>query len=142
MKTVKGYIYNYFHPIHGDIFTFNVCCPYDCLVVLCPTPDLRHQPIYEIVIGGWVNTQSVIRIYGKTEINYVTFLEKGIVHANEMRGFWITWKDNFIKVGRKGENDPFMTYHDENLAPIKYASVRTATEATWLIDGKLSDTSF
>lgn len=95
------------------------------------------QPIYEIPIGGWSNTASVIRLIGR-EQDLVTASTPGIVNANEMRGFWIRWSNNIIHVGRMGETVSFMSYKDANLFTIKYVGICTAygSRGIWLINGK------
>ena len=61
--------------------------------------DTKHleSSIYEIIIGGDVNTRSFIGTNQKAK--YTSF-EKDLLSESEFRAFWITWKDGNIKVGQ------------------------------------------
>ncbi|XP_077862274.1 macrophage mannose receptor 1-like [Saccoglossus kowalevskii] len=78
---------------------------------------------YEIVIGGWDNTQSVIRRCAQCA-NLVEVSTPGILVANKWRGFWITWRDGIIKVGKEDEN-AFMEWTDPSPLPVNYAGYST-----------------
>lgn len=95
-------------------------------------------PMYEIVIGGWRNTKSVIRHSGVEPPEVVEKSTPDIVNSDVYRGFWIHWKNNQISVGREGEDIPFMSYNDANLFPITYVAISTGNGATgtWRFEGK------
>lgn len=101
-----------------------------------PCTDL---PNYEIVIGGWGNTKSAIRLI-ESGPHHAEALTPGIVDNNELRGFWIRWHDKTITVGREGESDPFMSHKDPNLFPIRYVGICTAygSSGSWIFCSKLS----
>ncbi|XP_013106607.2 uncharacterized protein LOC106086465 [Stomoxys calcitrans] len=132
VKTPNEKKYKYY-PAQGEIFTFNVCCTNDCHISLSTHMDWV-TPIYEIAIGGWSNSKSIIRLIGK-EPNVVAAITPNIVNPNEMRGFWVSWDNNVIQVGRTGESVPFMSYKDVNLFDIKYVGICTAfgSTGTWLL---------
>eukprot|EP00058_Branchiostoma_floridae_P026175 XP_002611665.1 hypothetical protein BRAFLDRAFT_117103 [Branchiostoma floridae] len=83
-----------------DRFTFDVQANNDVHVGLSSqSQDL--DDMYEIVIGGWSNTQSVIR-RSKQGNNLVTVSTSGIISPTEYRKFWITWSsDGTIAVGKR-----------------------------------------
>lgn len=95
--------------------------------------------MYEIFIGGWSNTKSVIR-KNRTKPDVVEVDTPDILNAGEFRGFWIRWYDDVITVGREGEAAAFMSYEAPDLFPIAFVGVCTGWGAngTWLLDGKLT----
>ena len=72
--------------------------------------------LYEVVIGGWSNTKSVIR-RAKQSQQKVEASTPGILSPNEFRGFWITYNFGVIKVGKEG-HAPFMEWTDPNPLPV------------------------
>ena len=63
--------------------------------------NTESYPLYEIAIGGWTNTKSVIRTVKQgTPVDSTrgTFLDEGIFKA-----FWISWNDDTITVGHGRE---------------------------------------
>lgn len=130
----KRYI---FYPAYNGEFKFKVCCANDCHVALSSQP-LEKGRIYEIAIGGWSNTKSIIRIIGQSP-DVAAAATPGIVNNNELRGFWVRWRDNTISVGREGENSPFMSHRDPQLFDVKYVGICTAygSSGSWLFEGNL-----
>lgn len=125
-----------FFPANGGLFTFKVRAPKDAHLALTPAPE-DNGPIYEIFIGGWDNTKSVIRKdRQKPEVAEVP--TPGILDAGEFRGFWIRWYDNVITVGREGEAAAFLSFDTGSLYPVNFVGVCTGWGAsgTWLLDGK------
>lgn len=92
--------------------------------------------MYEIFIGGWSNSKSVIR-KNRTKPDVVEVDTPEILSAGEFRGFWIRWYDNVITIGREGEAAAFMSYEDPDLFQVAYVGVCTGWGAngTWLLDG-------
>lgn len=111
-------------------------CANDCHVTLTERP-LELLPRYEIVIGGWTNTKSVIRQIGK-QPDLIAVSTPSIVNPREMRSFWVCWQNNVIQVGRGGEDIAFMSYRDANLLHVQYVGICTAfgSTGTWLLDGE------
>ncbi|KAL0901795.1 hypothetical protein ABMA27_006967 [Loxostege sticticalis] len=85
------------------------------------------NPMYEIIIGGWENTKSVIR---KNKINKREVETPGITNENEFRRFWVRWDGNEIGVGRDLEAEPFMSYADPEAFPITFVGVGTGWGAS------------
>jgi len=91
----------------------------------CECPDCNG---YEIVIGGWTNTQSVIRDAKATPYpGYAVTSTPGILSPEEYREFYISLrmevtgaqKKIYVGVGKRGEN-PFMSYSLDYTHPINY----------------------
>lgn len=100
------------------------------------TNEVAAEPIYEIFLGGWSNTKSVIR-KNLQKPDVVEEATPGILDGGEFRGFWLRWYDNVISVGREGEAAAFMSYDDPGLFPVRFVGICTGWGATgrWLIDG-------
>lgn len=124
-----------FFPASNGVFTFKIRAPNDAHLALTTQPS-ESFPMYEVFIGGWGNTKSVIRQNGQKP-DVVEVPTPQILNANEYRGFWIRWYDQTITVGREGEASAFMTRHDPHLFPIKYVGICTGWGAsgTWTFDG-------
>merc|ERR1711915_890096 len=89
----------------------------------CECPDCNG---YEIVIGGWSNTQSVIRDAKQTQ-NHAVTSTPDILSPEEYREFYISLRKEGtgdqkkinVGVGKRGEN-PFMSYSLDYTHPINY----------------------
>uniref|UniRef100_A0A6P4E9B9 C3 and PZP-like alpha-2-macroglobulin domain-containing protein 8 isoform X2 n=1 Tax=Drosophila rhopaloa TaxID=1041015 RepID=A0A6P4E9B9_DRORH len=124
-----------FFPARGGLFTFKVRSPKDAHLALTPAPE-DTGPIYEIFLGGWENTKSVIRKNRqKPEVAQVR--TPGILNANEFRGFWVRWYDNVITVGREGTAAALLSYDAGSLFPVKFVGICTGWGASgsWQLDG-------
>lgn len=60
-----------------------------------------------------------------------------ILDAGEFRGFWISWDNGKISVGKEGQDVSFLEYTDPDPFGIGYYGVCTGWGAsgTWLIEG-------
>ncbi|CAG2206019.1 unnamed protein product [Mytilus edulis] len=92
----------------------------------------EDDQLYEIVIGGWNNTKSVIRTAKQGRPVYSikgTFLDDGI-----FKEFWISWNDDTINVGHGLEaasGSIFLEWTNPNgLRPIRNAGFYTAYDST------------
>jgi len=123
-----------FLPVSGEVFTFKVRSPNDAYLALSPGTQ-QGQPIYEIFIGGWKNTKSVIR-QNDNNLDVAEVCTPGILNADEFRGFWVRWSDNVISVGHEGETKAFLSYDAGLLFLVNYVGIRTGWGAsgTWLIN--------
>eukprot|EP00058_Branchiostoma_floridae_P006900 XP_002592388.1 hypothetical protein BRAFLDRAFT_67253 [Branchiostoma floridae] len=101
-----------------------------CVALSSQRHDLAHM--YEIVIGGWDNTESAIR-RRKQGYLHASALTPEINSNTEYRKFWITWSsDGTIAVGRGGETQPFVQWTDPDPLPITYAGYTTGCGSTGL----------
>ncbi|KAJ8036335.1 Macrophage mannose receptor 1 [Holothuria leucospilota] len=124
-STDTNFYYRYHpSPLPSNRVEFEVKAESDVHVSLTSSNTGQGQ-MYEIIIGGWTNTQSVIRLCGsckhETEVSTV-----GILSGSEFRGFWITYEsDGYISVGKYGEGIPFMEWTDPNPFTVSYIGYST-----------------
>lgn len=87
-------------------------------------------------IGGWSNSKSVVR-RNRTKPDVAEVATPDILSANEFRGFWISWDNGTVSVGKEGSDVPFLTYTDPDPFGIGYYGICTGWGAsgTWLIEG-------
>ncbi|XP_011206592.2 C3 and PZP-like alpha-2-macroglobulin domain-containing protein 8 [Bactrocera dorsalis] len=123
-----------FHPVSGGVFTFKVRAAHDAHLALTAAP-VEADPMYEVFIGGWENTKSVIR-KNRQKPDVAEVHTPGILEAGEFRGFWVRWYDNVITVGREGEAAAFLSYDAQDLFPVNFVGVCTGWGASgsWIID--------
>ncbi|XP_077993134.1 macrophage mannose receptor 1-like [Glandiceps talaboti] len=122
-STDDQYIYRYVSaPIQNSRVTFEVKASSDVHISLSAN-NYDTDPMYEIVIGGWGNTQSVIRrcIQCANEVVASTI---DIVSPTEFRAFWITFVNGKISVGKDGET-AFMEWTDPDPLSINYVGYTT-----------------
>ncbi|XP_019613501.1 PREDICTED: thyroid peroxidase-like [Branchiostoma belcheri] len=113
----------------GTRFTFQVSAYKAAHIGLSPeNHDVTNM--YEIVIGGWSNTKSAIRL-GKQGETRALVSTPGIISATEYRTFWINLApDGTISVGKGGVSQPFMSWRDPNPIRVSYAGYSTRSGAT------------
>lgn len=123
-----------FYPANSGCFTFKVRSASDAHLALTSMPQ-ESDPMFEIFLGGWSNTKSVIR-KNRTKPDVVEVNTPGILSPGEFRGFWVRWYDNVITVGKEGEAAAFMSWEEPGMAPVHYVGICTGWGAngTWLID--------
>ena len=73
---------------HIGFFSEKKSCPIHC-----------SNEMYEIVIGGWANSQSVIR-RGSQGSNKDLKATPNILKSNEDRPFWADAKDGLVRLGK------------------------------------------
>ena len=123
-----------FFPNSSGYLQFRVRAPNDAHLALTSSAS-ESDPMYEIFIGGWGNTKSVIR-KNRTKPDVAEANTPGFLHDGEFRGFWVRWQDGTVTVGREGDYRPFLTYSDSEYVPIEYVGFCTGWGATgsWLIE--------
>lgn len=133
IETADNLQYQFF-PVSGQVFTFKVRAANDAHLALSPIAE-ESDPMYEIFLGGWSNSKSVIR-KNRQKPDVVEAETPGILDAGEFRSFWIRWYDNVITVGREGEAAAFMSHEDADLFPVQFVGVCTGWGANgnWLLD--------
>ncbi|XP_033188930.1 uncharacterized protein LOC117156210 isoform X3 [Bombus vancouverensis nearcticus] len=123
-----------FYPVASGQLQFRIKAPNDAHIALTTGPH-EGEPMYEVFIGGWSNSKSVIR-KNRTKPDVAEADTPGILSADETRGFWIRWGDGVISVGKEGEPSAFLTYADPEPFGIGYFGVCTGWGASgeWLIE--------
>ena len=107
VKFAKGALCQY-DPSHHCSLKFEVKAKTDAHILLSPCPECDG---YEIVIGGWANTQSAIRDGKQKRTNELLKKTPNILSPTEFRQFWIEitkGEEIMISVGKGGEDEPFM----------------------------------
>ncbi|XP_026474975.1 uncharacterized protein LOC113378634 isoform X1 [Ctenocephalides felis] len=124
-----------YNPVTGGSINFKVRASNDAHIALT-TGSAESEPMYEVFIGGWGNTKSVIR-RNRTKPEVAETDTPDILNAGEFRGFWIRWQSGVVTVGREGEAAAFLTYEDPEPFNITHYGVCTGWGATgsWKIEG-------
>lgn len=136
LDTVDELKYN-FYPVSNGICQFRVRAPNDAHLAFC-SDAAEADPMYEVFLGGWKNTKSIIR-KNRTKPDVAESDTPDILNDGEFRGFWIRWDGNTITVGHEGQPAAFLTYEDTETVPINYVGVCTGWGAcgSWIIEGKI-----
>ncbi|XP_029165549.1 uncharacterized protein LOC114936495 isoform X3 [Nylanderia fulva] len=123
-----------FYPVTAGQIQFRVKAPNDAHIALTTGPQ-EGDPMYEVFIGGWSNSKSVVR-KNRTKPEVMEAETPDILSADEFRGFWIRWNDGTLTVGKEGDSAPFLSYSDPEPFGIGYFGVCTGWGATgdWLIE--------
>ncbi|XP_077981785.1 C3 and PZP-like alpha-2-macroglobulin domain-containing protein 8 [Glandiceps talaboti] len=130
-ETDTAYRFRYFDkPLIGFSVNFKVKAKNDAHIGLSAGPQDKPA-MYEIVIGGWRNTKSVIRRAKHSELR-VEASTPGILSPNEFREFWISYNNGVIRVGKEGDQEAFMEWTDPDPLPVKYLGYSTG----WGSDGQ------
>ncbi|EGI57249.1 C3 and PZP-like alpha-2-macroglobulin domain-containing protein 8 [Acromyrmex echinatior] len=124
----------HFYPVTAGQIQFRIKAPNDAHVALTTGPQ-EGDPMYEIFIGGWNNSKSVVR-KNRAKPEVAETETPGILSADDYRGFWIRWDNGVLTVGKEGESNPFLSYADPEPFGIGYFGVCTGWGATgeWLIE--------
>ena len=138
MKSDGTYDYYRYHlTVIGrtsNIFSLKAC--HDGHVGLAEVVGLSSLTMYEIVIGGWQNSKSVIRRarQGTIEVEAST---PNILDCNSARNFWLSWEDGVIQFGTGGivGQTRILSYTDPNPYTVNSLTVATA-------EGQIGDWRF
>ncbi|XP_014612835.1 PREDICTED: uncharacterized protein LOC106791603 isoform X2 [Polistes canadensis] len=125
-----------FYPVTSGQVQFRVKAANDAHIALTTGPH-EGEPMYEVFIGGWGNSKSVIR-KNRTKPEVAEAETPEILTSNDFRGFWIRWHEGEITVGKEGEPSSFLSYHDPEPFGIGYFGVCTGWGASgeWLIEAR------
>lgn len=125
-----------FYPCSSGQIQFRVRAPNDAHIALTTGPH-ESEPMYEIFIGGWGNSKSVIR-KNRSKPDVAEMDTPAILSGDELRGFWIRWHGGNITVGKEGEQTPFLNYFDPEPVPITYFGVCTGWGASgeWVVEAR------
>ncbi|KAJ8949964.1 hypothetical protein NQ318_002371 [Aromia moschata] len=133
LQTEDKLEYNFF-PNSTGFVQFRIKAANDAHIALSPAAA-EVDPMYEVYIGGWGNSKSIIR-KNRTKPEVAEEPTPGILNPNEFRGFWIRWQNRTISVGRENEIPPFLSWTDYEDVNIEYIGVCTGWGASgsWLIE--------
>ncbi|XP_067655796.1 uncharacterized protein 5-like [Haliotis asinina] len=121
---------------HHDFFTFKVKACGDAHVALQTNYQNSNLQMYEIVLGGWSNTRSVIRRCAQCTI--LTSYQGTMVSCSQYKQFWTSFVDGTIKAGRGGTvgQDEILSYTDPDPHTINYFAAATGfgSSGEWIFD--------
>ena len=100
-----------------------------------------QEKFYEIVIGGWTNTKSVIRrIIPFPVVDYDETATPNILNANEDRPFWADARNGLIRFGSGSVigNDIILSWQDNQPLNPSYVGFMTGwgSSGIWKYKGK------
>lgn len=116
-------------------FTFEVMSCKDAHIALI-SGKTEYDPLYEIVIGGWWNLRSAIRMYKQQFLPRVivfgTFLE-----CNEYKEFWVYWNSTTVVIGQEStmNTNVFLTWSKQSgIRQIEDIGIHTGfgSEGKWI----------
>lgn len=87
---------------HRKGFSFSVTTCHDAHLVLSSGTNIATSQTYEIVIGGWENSRSMVRncvLCDHDPVKKEKFVHEPL-SCNESRSFYVDWEDHVIKVGK------------------------------------------
>ncbi|XP_043277426.1 uncharacterized protein [Venturia canescens] len=125
-----------FYPCASGQIQFRIKAPNDAHIALT-TEACEGEPMYEVFIGGWGNSKSVIR-KNRTKPEVAEADTPGILSNDEFRGFWVRWHENNLAVGKEGESTPFLAYQDSEHLRVGCFGVCTGwgAEGEWLVEAR------
>lgn len=127
-------------PIKGkgpgrDTLTFDVKCKNDAHIALLSSQAIA-SPMIEVFIGGWSNQKSAIRL-NQNKPDKAEEPTPDVVCLEEFRRFWIRFANNWIQVGREGDEEPFLSWENTE-EPFKVTHFAFSTgwgsTGTWIFD--------
>ncbi|KAJ8320807.1 hypothetical protein KUTeg_002394 [Tegillarca granosa] len=115
---------------------FNVRACNDAHIGLFTTfPSMNQRQFYEIVIGGWGNTKSVIRKVKQGQPMAQKFAK--FLSCTNAKPFWVSWNNGHIKVGtgKDVDRNTFMVWTDPNPYQVNFVAVTSGfgSDADWTI---------
>ena len=104
LVNTHGYNYTYtsYNVHETSAITLKIKANMDGLIGLLPDvkTSFLDEQFYEIVIGGWSNTKTVVRKGGDFGRNNAEVDKaSGFLNETEFRQFWVSWENNVIAVG-------------------------------------------
>ena len=106
----------------NDSINFKVQASRNVQVALMSS-NTDQDPLYEIVLGGWVNSKSVIRD-SKEGVALATHGGQ-VLNQTEYRKFYISWRDGRIRV-ENGSKATIMEWTDTS-SPLKIRNIGILT---------------
>ncbi|XP_062615001.1 uncharacterized protein LOC134276742 [Saccostrea cucullata] len=112
-----------------SFFSFEVKAKNDAHFALMSADD-DNEPLYEIVLGGWTNTKSCVRVE-KQGTCYGT-KQAQVLQESSFKTFWVYWLNGNITVGLGNIRDGnvFLKYYHSTPYPVNYFSVMTGYGST------------
>ncbi|ELU12991.1 hypothetical protein CAPTEDRAFT_114616, partial [Capitella teleta] len=122
-------------------FLFSASACNDIHLALAEEPGVYSANAYEIVIGGWENTQSVDLVsddHLPQTPDQATLETPSILDCAEVRQFWVQWDDGLITVGDGFDVgfSPLLSWQDDDAHDVNYVTLSTGwgAEGEWRIE--------
>ncbi|XP_078691944.1 uncharacterized protein LOC144922175 [Branchiostoma floridae x Branchiostoma belcheri] len=116
-------------PLTSSPFTFEVKAGSDVHIALS-NQNSPMDDMYEIVIGGWENSMSVIRRKQQGDA-LASVATPDILSPYVYRGFLVSWAaGGAVSVRRQTEADPFLTWTDPDPLPVSHVGYSTGYGST------------
>lgn len=104
--------------------------PSNCHIALLPH-KIEKTPITELILGGWNNTKSVVRVNMNKDKEKVKADTPNLVSSNHFTNFYITWRKERLTVHQNGPNGRILMDAPQSITfPVLFLGVRTAWGAT------------
>ncbi|OWF45039.1 C3 and PZP-like alpha-2-macroglobulin domain-containing protein 8 [Mizuhopecten yessoensis] len=126
LLTQYGYVFT--PSPQANCITFQVKACHDAHIGLFESEDdLVNR--YNVVIGGWINTRTVIQTSLSLDDIIIGHEEDGVISCDEYRYFWISWRNDGEVVLGRGEvvfQDVLLTARDdEYLYQVRFVGIST-----------------
>lgn len=119
-----------FHPVTSGALTIDFKGPSNCHIALAPH-KLEQKPICELIIGGWNNTASVIRLDTDKGKEVAKVESKNLVTKDRFVTFYIRWAKKGLVVRMNGPGGSILMQAEDCIKfPVHFFAVRTAWGAT------------
>ena len=104
-----------------------------------------QDKFYEIVIGGWTNTKTVLRRVIPSEVDYNETATPNILNPNEDRPFWADVKNGLMRLGSGNVvgNDIILKWQDNQPLDPSYVGFMTGwgSSGIWKYKGTKDPTT-
>jgi len=122
-----------FEPMVSESVSFSVCCGHDAHVCFTEGPS-EGNPMVEVLIGGWDNQESAIRVNKEDDV--VKLETPDELQCEHPKLYTVDFKEGRVSVKRQGDNEPFMEWTDPAGFKPNYFGYRTGWGATgkWKIN--------
>lgn len=73
----------------------------------------------------------------QNKLENVVVHTSNILSANELKGFWITWGNGYISIGKEFQEKPFMCLKEDYCPVFTSIGLRTdwGVNSLWIIEG-------
>nr|CAD7606691.1 unnamed protein product [Timema genevievae] len=112
-----------FRPVPTGRLEVEVRSPSNAHVALTSAPN-ETEPMYEILLGGWENSATVIR-YNREKPDKVRAETPGLLTSSEFKHFTFEWRHGLIQVKKAG-GAVLVEWKDPNPFGVSYYGIRTA----------------
>nr|CAD7433108.1 unnamed protein product [Timema monikensis] len=112
-----------FRPVPTGRLEVEVRSPSNAHVALTSAPN-ETEPMYEILLGGWENSATVIR-YNREKPDKVRAETPGLLTSSEFKHFTFEWRHGLIQVKKAG-GAVLVEWNDPNPFGVSYYGIRTA----------------